>query len=179
MSGLEYGLEVSNPNQRTSEMKQRINQAGQAGVDFLMGTAGVGLIIILLCGLIFGACSWIPSYNRHQLKLNNSVKRDQALKNERNLTTINDIKIAQTEQLVKVERQKAAIRLADAIGIRKAQDEISKTLTPLYIQHEAIQSQEKTAASGRNNTIIYVPSGQSGVPIVQEPPLKPQSELGK
>lgn len=36
----------------------------------------------------------------------------------------------------------------------------------------AIQAQEQTAASGRNNTIIYVPAGPSGVPLVQTPPLK-------
>lgn len=72
-------------------------------------------------------------------------------------------------------------RLIEATGIRKAQDEISKTLTDRYLQHEAIQAQERTAASGRNNTIIYVPSGANGVPNVAntQVPLRPVQELGK
>lgn len=35
----------------------------------------------------------------------------------------------------------------------------------IVIQHEAIQAQEAIANSGRNNTVIYVPSGPNGVPI--------------
>lgn len=70
-------------------------------------------------------------------------------------------------------------RLIEATGIRNAQDEISKTLTDRYLQHEAIQAQERTASSGRNNTIIYVPSGPNGVPNVAntQVPLKSQADL--
>jgi hypothetical protein len=60
-------------------------------------------------------------------------------------------------------------RFAEAVGIRRAQDEISRTLTANYLQYEAIQAQKAVATSGRNNTLIYVPSGSNGVPIVQDP----------
>jgi hypothetical protein len=60
-------------------------------------------------------------------------------------------------------------RFAEAVGIRRAQDEISRTLTGNYLQYEAIQAQKAIATSGRNNTLIYVPSGGNGVPLVQDP----------
>ncbi len=134
----------------------------QWGLGILLGSLG----FILLCSALFGSCAAGRSYSRYQNRMDLSQKRSQALKNERNKVKVNDIRIAQTQQLVKVEQQKAAIRLADAIGIRKAQDEISKTLTPLYVQFEAIKAQEKMA-NGRNHTVVYVPSGNNGVPLVQ------------
>ena len=45
---------------------------------------------------------------------------------------------------------------------------ISRTLSANYLQHEAIQAQKAIATSGRNNTLIYVPSG-GNVPLVQDP----------
>jgi hypothetical protein len=60
-------------------------------------------------------------------------------------------------------------RFAEAVGIRRAQDEISRTLTGNYLQYEAIQAQKAVATSGKNNTLIYVPSGPNGVPLVQDP----------
>jgi hypothetical protein len=53
--------------------------------------------------------------------------------------------------------------------VQRAQKEISRTLTGHYLQHEAIQAQKAVATSGRNNTLIYVPSGSNGVPLTQDP----------
>lgn len=63
----------------------------------------------------------------------------------------------------------AQARYQEAVGMRRAQDEIQKTLTNSYLQYEAIQAQRAIATSGRNNTLIYLPSGTSGVPLVQDP----------
>ncbi len=38
-------------------------------------------------------------------------------------------------------------------------------LTPLYIQHEAIEAQ-KAMVGSENHTTIYIPVGPMGVPIV-------------
>jgi hypothetical protein len=46
---------------------------------------------------------------------------------------------------------------------------ISRTLTSRYLQYQAFQAQQAVATSGRNNTLIYLPSGTSGVPLVQDP----------
>ena len=114
------------------------------------GSIGLGSIILILT-LAFG----VPAYSRYQTRMF-----------EYNQVTVNDIQIQQTEQLVHVEQQKAAIRVADAEGIAKAQLIINATLTDRYLQHEAIQAQEKMANSP-NHTEIYIPSGTNGIPLVR------------
>lgn len=113
-------------------------------------TLAVLAIVITLAGLAFG----MPAYSRYQDRMN-----------AQNQVYLNNVRIQQTEQLVSVEKQKAEIRKQEAIGIAEAQKTINATLTPLYIQHEAIQAQEKMANSP-NHTEIYIPSGANGVPLV-------------
>lgn len=107
--------------------------------------------LIVLAGLILG----VPSYGRYQ-----------RLQNENNQTRVNDIQIAQTQQLVKVQQQKAQIQIAQAQGIAQAQKIISNSLTNQYLQYEAIEAQ-KSEINSPNHTIIYVPSGDNGIPLVQ------------
>jgi len=112
------------------------------------------LVAILAIGLIVGLMIGIPTYTRYQARMEAT-----------NEIQINALRIQQTQQLVDVEKQKAEIRRQEAIGIAEAQKTINATLTPLYIQHEAIQAQEKMANSP-NHTEIYIPSGMNGVPLV-------------
>jgi type II secretory pathway pseudopilin PulG len=107
----------------------------------------VVLIIVSLVGVAFA------------LK---SFSRNQKLADERNQVQVNAIQIQQTHQLVQVAQQKADIKIEEAKGIAQAQKIINDTLTPQYLQHEAIQSQES-----QSNKIIYVPSGNQGIPLVQ------------
>ena len=106
----------------------------------------IGIVVFLMFAL--------PAYGRYQ-----------RLQNENNQTQVNDIQIAQTKQLVSVEQQKAQIRIVQAQGIAEAQKIIANTLTPAYLQYEAIQAQQQEV-SGQNHTIIYIPSGNNGVPLV-------------
>ena len=46
--------------------------------------------------------------------------------------------------------------------------EIDKTLTPLYVQHEYVRALEQLAHSP-NNTTIFVPVGDNGIPNVINP----------
>lgn len=66
---------------------------------------------------------------------------------------------------LKIEEQKKAIRVVEAEGIAKAMEIIQAKLTPMYLQHEAIQAQEKMVGSP-NHTTIYIPVGPMGVPLV-------------
>lgn len=117
------------------------------GVIGIIGVSlAIGVIILLFVG------SWVGI---------KSVSRTQRLADERNQIQVNAIQIQQTKQLVQVQQQKADIKIAEAHGIEEAQRIINNTLTPLYLQHEAIQAQES-----QSNKIIYVPSGNQGVPIV-------------
>lgn len=116
--------------------------------------SGLGVFVVVTI-LIFGSMFGLPAYGRYQ-----------RLQNERNQTTINDIKIAQTQQLVKVAEQNKQITVVNAEGIAESQKIINGTLTSQYLQYLAIEAQ-KSEVDGQNHTIIYVPSGDNGVPLVQ------------
>lgn len=60
----------------------------------------------------------------------------------------------------------AEIRVEEARGIAEAQRIINATLTPYYLQHEAIGAQLEMAASP-NHTTVYIPVGTNGLPLVQ------------
>ena len=122
----------------------------------LVGLAVVGLLVLgLLFGGMFGCHAAYKSYNRYQ-------KRADA----NNRTELNAIKIRQTEQLVQVAQQEAKIRVEKAYGIRDSQEEIANTLTPLFVQYEMIDALDHIAQSGKNNTVVYIPAGANGVPLV-------------
>lgn len=112
---------------------------------------GVFLAIAILTGGLFGCLAATKSFNRYQKRAdaNNNVK-------------VTAIQIHNQEQRVKIAQQKAEIRYVEATGIRRAQDAISKTLTPLYVQHEMIQALRESGA-----TTVYIPTDPgSGLPVV-------------
>ncbi len=98
----------------------------------------------------------VPAYSRYQARADagNSVK-------------VSAIEIRNQAQRVRIEKQKAAIRYQNAVGIREAQDEIAKTLTPLYVAFEMTQALQAIATSGQNNSVIYLPTNPAnGLPVV-------------
>lgn len=95
-----------------------------------------------------------------------SYGRWNRLQNEHNQTSINDIKIAQTKQLVQVAEQQKQITIVQAQGIASSQKIINDTLTNQYLQYLAISAQ-KDEINSPNHTVIYVPSGDNGIPMVQ------------
>jgi uncharacterized iron-regulated membrane protein len=111
------------------------------------------LALLVLIAVLFLAWAG-PAYHRYQ-----------ARQNAANQIQLNALRIQQTQQLVEVEKQKAEIKITEAYGIAKSQEIINATLTDKYLQHEAIQAQEKMADSP-NHTTIYIPSGQNGIPLV-------------
>lgn len=86
--------------------------------------------------------------------------------NAANQTQVNELQVTATEQQVQIHEAQAKVRLADAQGIRAAQDEISKTLTPLYVQFEMVDALKQMAESGKNNTVVYIPTGANGIPLI-------------
>lgn len=127
----------------------------ELGGGFVAILVGVGLMF----GLLFGgmaACGKVADY-----------KRTQARKNAVNRVAINNTKIQFYNQQEGIERKRAEIRVIHAIGIRKAQDEIQATLTPLYVQFEMVSALREIAASGRNNSVVFVPTSPGGgLPII-------------
>lgn len=73
--------------------------------------------------------------------------------------------LEQTTIEIQTAKARAQIREADAEGIAKATETINQKLTPLYVQYEAIQAQQKMVNSP-NHTEVFIPVGPMGVPIV-------------
>jgi regulator of protease activity HflC (stomatin/prohibitin superfamily) len=68
-----------------------------------------------------------------------------------------------------IAKRDAEIRIEEAKGIAEAQRIINETLTPNYLQHEAIGAQLEMAKAP-NHTTVYIPVGTNGVPLVQTLP---------
>jgi len=73
--------------------------------------------------------------------------------------------LEQTTIEIQTAKARAQIREAEADGIARAMETINQKLTPLYVQYEAIQAQQKMVNSP-NHTEVYIPVGPMGVPIV-------------
>jgi hypothetical protein len=111
--------------------------------------------LLLAVALIFGVLALGKTYSRYQ-------KRADANNNVR----VSEIEIRNQAQRVQIAKQKAEIRRQDAIGVREAQDEIAKTLTPLYVQFEMTEALKQIALSGQNNSTVFIPSGAAGIPLI-------------
>jgi regulator of protease activity HflC (stomatin/prohibitin superfamily) len=89
----------------------------------------------------------------------------QAVSNK--LAVSQDLETRSTQ--VEIARKDAERRVVEAEGIAKATQIIQQRLTPLYIQHEAIEAQ-KAMVGSPNHTTVYIPVGPMGVPIVNTMP---------
>jgi hypothetical protein len=129
-------------------MIQLRDEKGQA--EAAMVVLVIVLLVLLVAGF-FGLGFLWKGYSRYQ-------KRADA----ENQVKVTEIQIRNQEQRVKIANQKAEIRYVEATGIRRAQDQISGTLTPLYVQHEMIQAMSESGAA-----TIYIPTDPaSGLPVV-------------
>jgi len=129
--------------------------------DWVLGTIGATLAVALIIGVFVGILFGAKSFSRYQ-------KRQDAKNNV--TVTATQIKVAEQQAQVnraQIEATKAEAekKYQESIGIRRAQDEIQKTLTPIYVQHEAVQAQLAMAHS-ENHTLIWAPSGANVTPLV-------------
>ncbi|WP_281212264.1 SPFH domain-containing protein [Shewanella insulae] len=74
--------------------------------------------------------------------------------------------LSEKETQKEIAQKDAEIRIEEAKGIAKAQKIINETLTPNYLQHEAINAQLKMADSP-NHTTVYIPVGTNGIPLIK------------
>jgi regulator of protease activity HflC (stomatin/prohibitin superfamily) len=79
-------------------------------------------------------------------------------------------KLAATQELerkdteIEIARKERTKREVQAQGIANAMQIIRGQLSPLYVQHEAIEAQ-KLMVNSPNHTVVYIPSGPMGVPV--------------
>ena len=87
-------------------------------------------------------------------------------------------KLAATQELerkdteIEIERKERTKREVQAAGIANAMQIIRGQLSPLYIQHEAIEAQ-KLMVNSPNHTTVYIPVGPMGVPLTGTFPANP------
>ena len=123
-----------------------------------LGTMIVGAVVALMFLL--------PAYARYQKRAN-----------AENRVKVSAIQIRNQEQRVLIAQQQAQIRLQNAIGIRKSQDEIAKTLTPLYVQFEMTEALKQIAMSGKNNSVVFIPTNPAtGLAAVPTLPAAPAAQ---
>jgi hypothetical protein len=119
--------------------------------------AAIGVVTIaVFVALMFGFHAGYKSYHRYQ--------RVQDAKNREKIVQMETKAVAQE---VELERQKALIRVEEANGISQAQNIIAGTLTPEYLTYLSIQAQMDFANSN-NDTIIYIPVGENGIPLIRD-----------
>jgi hypothetical protein len=126
-----------------------------AGTNYWKTGVGILIAIIAIITFFFALLAVGKAFGRYQTRADahNNVK-------------VSAIEIQNQAQRVQIAKQKAQIRLQDAIGVREAQDEIAKTLTPLYVQFEMTEALKQIALSGTNNSTVFIPSGAGGIPLV-------------
>jgi regulator of protease activity HflC (stomatin/prohibitin superfamily) len=79
-------------------------------------------------------------------------------------------KLAATQELLRkdteiaIEEKERTKREVQAQGIANAMQIIRGQLSPMYIQHEAIEAQ-KSMVNSPNHTVVYIPVGPMGVPV--------------
>jgi hypothetical protein len=129
-------------------------EEGQSNTTLVLGSI-VALIVVV--GLLVGAFMGIKAMGRYQ-------KRQDAM----NRVKVSEIEIRNQEQRVKIAQQEAEIRHEQSKGVRTAQDEIAKTLTPLYVQFEMVEALKEIARSGSNSSVIFIPAGEAGIPVITE-----------
>lgn len=152
------GWQYAQLHERSVVMKITRGEQGQAG----LGAAAIVVVVVLLLGAFFA----IPAFFRYQQRQSRDQDRHQSVLDARNKVRVSSIEIKNQGQRIQVAKQRASIRLENAIGVREAQDEIAKTLTPLYVQFEMTDALKQIAKSGKNSSVIYLPSGANGIPLV-------------
>jgi uncharacterized protein HemX len=136
-----------------------MNESGISTGRVVAAVVGCLVFLALLIGALGPGCS---AYNRYQTR--------QDASNQVKVAHIEIEKAAEEAKVnraqVKATEAEAEKKVAESVGLKKAQVEINKSLTPLYVQHEYVQALEDIAHSP-SNTIEFIPVGQSGIPIVQ------------
>lgn len=115
----------------------------------------VGFIILTIVGI--GGCKEFNRYQKRADAKNRTAVVKQEIKTAEQQAQV-------TRAQIEATKARAEMRVAEARGIREAQDMIAATLTPLYIQHEAIQAQLRSPSEK-----VYIPVGNQGVPLVHDP----------
>jgi ribosomal protein S1 len=139
----------------------------------------VAVAVVAFIAVIVGGVAGIKGFSRYQAMSDAKNQAQIALVKAHNNVQVTEIEIQNQNQRIQVTKQQAQIRYQEAVGLREAQDEVAKTLTPLYVQFEYAKALEEIAKSGKNNSVVYIPTGNGGVPLVSGVAGQPQTTPSK
>jgi len=128
------------------EIKDRITPAGQAIYDRVQQ---------LVAGTPFEVTSVVVGNIQYPAEVADAVAAKMAM------TQV----LERKETEISVEEKEKEIRIIQAEGIAASMEIIRGQLSPQYLQHEAIEAQ-KLMVNSPNNTVVYIPVGNLGVPLV-------------
>lgn len=83
-------------------------------------------------------------------------------------------KLEQMSTEVEIERKRMEQRVVEAEGIAKSMEIINQKLSGAYLQYVAVEAQ-KAMAGSPNHSVIYIPVGPMGLPLVGEVNVSPPS----
>lgn len=127
-----------------------------------------GVALTIIAFLCLGGVAGFKAFNRWQAREEAKNVATVARINAENEQYVNKLRIAAQEQKVQIAKQDAQIREEEAKGVKAAQDTISQTLTPLYVQMEMVRTLDNIAREGKNATVIYIPTDPfTGIPLVK------------
>lgn len=107
-------------------------------------------VLVLICGFMFG----IPAYNVWQQEMDGKAQLAKAEQNRQ-------ILIQEAKANLEAEKLNAQAEVERAKGAAEAIQIENGCLTPTYIQYLWVRQQKNF----EGKTIIYVPSGEMGMPI--------------
>ena len=119
-----------------------------------IGDAVLGRIRQYADGSPFGISSVVVGNVQYPEEVANAVSRKLAATQE----------LQRKDTEIEIERKERTKREVQAQGIANAMEIIRGQLSPMYIQHEAIEAQ-KQMVNSPNHTVVYIPVGPMGVPL--------------
>lgn len=139
--------------------------------------AGAGVLLLalaVLAALVMGLMWGFKAFNRTQRVADASTTATVARIKADADVTVMTVRIRQQEQKIQVATQEAQIRAVEAEGLRKAQETQGASLNPLYVQLRQVEALEAIAKDGKNSTVVYIPAGSGGIPLVAGAAGQPQ-----
>lgn len=116
--------------------------------------AGLAVLVLVLL-LLFGGIAGCKSFNRYQKRADVTNQ----IRIQKHKLDLYQLKVLQAKKLARVAHW-------EGVAQKNRNVEIAKRLTPIFVQYEMIRAMESIASSGQNNSVIMIPSGAFGVPLI-------------
>jgi hypothetical protein len=94
------------------------------------------------------------------------IHRYQLRADASNKVKVTDRLVRVRQAQINVERAEAKVQEQIGRGQKLQNEQIAKKLTPLFVQYAMVKALEQIATSGKNNSLVFIPVGANGIPLV-------------